>query len=166
MTFDRSRSLFHEADIGKEPRSTTLETSMNECPVNQDTLQRHALLASMTKSICWEQGPSVTTDVHLINTHLYHLAYILDMESPSFTSTIVHTSCSGLPTVYKPNGELGLTLLQCGQILQDSMTEISKHYLLTNPDPYNFDPGGVLAIHLVSGVSSEATVSQLIPLGL
>jgi hypothetical protein len=68
--------------------------------------------------------------------------------------------------VYNPNGELSLTLLQCRQILQDVTTEILKFYLITDPDPYKYDPGRILAMHLEAGISSEAKVAHLIALAL
>jgi hypothetical protein len=98
---------------------------------------------TVAESIHHEQGPSAATDVRLINTHLYHLAYILNVKSPSFTSMVVWISQAGQPTVYKPNGEFSLTLLQCGQILQDIAAEISKFYLITDLDPYKYDLGRI-----------------------
>jgi hypothetical protein len=68
--------------------------------------------------------------------------------------------------VYKPDPEFCLTLLQCGQILQDSAAEMMKYYSLSDPDPYKFDPGGVLAVHMEAGVSSEEKAIQLISLAL
>jgi hypothetical protein len=41
-----------------------------------------------------------------------------------------------------------------------------KFYLITDPDPYKYDPGRILAMHLEAGVSSEAKVTQLIALAL
>ncbi|KAF9504437.1 hypothetical protein BS47DRAFT_1368789 [Hydnum rufescens UP504] len=55
---------------------------------------------------------------------------------------------------------------ECGQILQDTAAEIAKHYFISDPDPYKFDPGGVLAVHMEAGVPSEDKVLQLAALGL
>ncbi|KAF9506163.1 hypothetical protein BS47DRAFT_1399717 [Hydnum rufescens UP504] len=104
--------------------------------------------------------------MHLINTSLYHLAYNLNVKSLAFTNTIVQVDCPGQPTVYKPDVEFCLTLLQCGQILQDSTAEMAKHYFLTVLDPYLFDPRNILSIHLEAGVTSENKVSQLAALPL
>ncbi|KAF9508815.1 hypothetical protein BS47DRAFT_1397429 [Hydnum rufescens UP504] len=41
-----------------------------------------------------------------------------------------------------------------------------RHYFLSISDPYKFDPGDILAIHLEAGVASEDKVSQLAALGL
>ncbi|KAF9503615.1 hypothetical protein BS47DRAFT_1402250 [Hydnum rufescens UP504] len=109
---------------------------------------------------------SAAADVRLINTLLYHLAYNLDVESSSFTSTVVRVSRTGHPTVFKPDMEFCLTLLQCGQILQDTAAEMAKHYFLSDPDPYKFHPGGMLAVHMSAGVSSEDKVLQLAALAL
>ncbi|KAF9503751.1 hypothetical protein BS47DRAFT_1369300 [Hydnum rufescens UP504] len=147
-------------------RSTTNESLTNENSVDQELLHRRTLLASVADSIRREQGPSAAADVRLINTSLYHLAYNLDVESPSFTSTVIRVSCTGHPTVFKPDTEFCLTLLQCGQILQDTAVEMAKHYFLSDPDPYKFDPGGMLAVHVSAGVSSEDKVLQLAALAL
>ncbi|KAF9516605.1 hypothetical protein BS47DRAFT_1390654 [Hydnum rufescens UP504] len=131
-------------------RSMTNESLTNENSVDQELLRRRTLLASVADSIRREQGPSAAADVRLINTSLYHLAYNLDVESPSFTSTVVRASRTGHPTVFKPDTEFCLTLLQCGQILQDTAAEMAKHYFLSDPDPYKFDPGGMLAVHMTA----------------
>ncbi|KAF9503723.1 hypothetical protein BS47DRAFT_1369331 [Hydnum rufescens UP504] len=147
-------------------RSTTNESLTNENSVDQELLCRRTLLASVADSIRREQGPSAAADVCLINTSLYHLAYNLDVESPLFTSTVIRASRTGHPTVFKPDTEFCLTLLQCGQILQDTAAEMAKHYFLLDPDPYKFDLGGMLAVHMSAGVSSEDKVLQLAALAL
>ncbi|KAF9520800.1 hypothetical protein BS47DRAFT_1357197 [Hydnum rufescens UP504] len=88
------------------------------------------------------------------------------MESSTFTNTIVWVAQAGQPIIYKPDVGFQLTLLHCGQIVQDAAAEIAKHYFLSNPDPYKFDPGGVLAIHLKAGVPSQERVTQLAALTL
>ncbi|KAF9512224.1 hypothetical protein BS47DRAFT_1394365 [Hydnum rufescens UP504] len=152
--------------LNEQARSMTNESLTNENSVDQELLRRRTLLALVADSIQREQGPSAAADVRLINTSLYHLAYNLDVESSSFTSTIICVSCTGHPTVFKPDMEFSLTLLQCGQILQDTAAEMAKHYFLSDPDPYKFDPGGMLAVHMNAGVSSEDKVLQLATLAL
>ncbi|KAF9504841.1 hypothetical protein BS47DRAFT_1368499 [Hydnum rufescens UP504] len=58
------------------------------------------------------------------------------------------------------------TAADCSQILQDTAAEVAKHYFLSDPDPYKFDPRGVLAVHMGMGVSSEDKVLQLAALAL
>ncbi|KAF9510391.1 hypothetical protein BS47DRAFT_1364590 [Hydnum rufescens UP504] len=48
----------------------------------------------------------------------------------------------------------------------DTAAEMAKHYFLSDPDPYKFDPGGMLAVHMSMGVSSEDKVLQLAALAL
>ncbi|KAF9517093.1 hypothetical protein BS47DRAFT_1359856 [Hydnum rufescens UP504] len=150
----------------KRARSTTNKSLTNENSVDQELLHRRTLLALVADSIQREQGPSAAANVCLINTSLYHLAYNLDVESSSFTSTVIRVSCTGHPTVFKPDTEFCLTLLQCGQILQDTAVEMAKHYFLLDPDPYKFNPGGMLAVHMSAGASSEDKVLQLAALAL
>jgi hypothetical protein len=66
-----------------------LETPAVESHRDPEVLHHKALLVTVVKSICQEQGPSAAANICLINMHLYHLAYILDVESPSFTSTVM-----------------------------------------------------------------------------
>jgi hypothetical protein len=166
VNVNRLRSTGNGLTSNKDPRMTPHETPANKSMVDPKILHRRTLLVTVAESICCEQGPSAAADVHLINTHLYHLAYVLDVKSPSFTSTVVRISQAGQPTVYKPNWEFSLTLLQCGQILQDVATEILKFYLITDLDPYKYDPGRILAVHLDAGVSSGAKAAQLAALAL
>ncbi|KAF9513207.1 hypothetical protein BS47DRAFT_1393456 [Hydnum rufescens UP504] len=147
-------------------QSSSNEACASAQPVDQEMLHCRALLVSIANSVRCEQGTNAAADMCLINTSLYHLAYNLDIESLTFTNTIVRVDCPGQPTVYKPNVEFCLTLLQCGHILQDSAAEMAKHYFLTVLDPYLFDPGNVLSIHLEAGVASENKVSQLAALAL
>ncbi|KAF9506941.1 hypothetical protein BS47DRAFT_1399057 [Hydnum rufescens UP504] len=147
-------------------QSLSNEARVSAQPVDQEMLHCRALLVSIADSVRHEQGTNTAADMHLINTSLYHLAYNLDVESLAFTNTIVQMDCPGQPTVYKPNVEFHLTLLQCGQILQDFTAEMAKHYFLTVLDPYLFDPGNVLSIPLEAGVASENKVSQLVALAL
>jgi hypothetical protein len=164
--FGRLRSTGNKLTSGKEPGTIPLKTPATESHRDTEVLCCKALLATVVEPICQEQGLSAAANICLINMHLYHLAYVLNVESSSFTSMVMQVSRAGLPVVYKPNRELSLTLLQCGQILQDIPTEISKFYLITDPDPYKYDPGGILAMHLEAGISSEAKVAQLIALAL
>ncbi|KAF9511137.1 hypothetical protein BS47DRAFT_1395403 [Hydnum rufescens UP504] len=152
--------------MDERARSTTNELPSVEASMDQEVLHRRTLLLSVVESLCREQGPSAAADIRLINTSLYHLAYTLDVELSSFTNTVVRVSRTGQPTVFKPDMEFSLTLLQCGQILQDTAAEIAKHYFVSDPDPYKFDPGGVLAVHMEAGVPSEDKVLQLAALGL
>ncbi|KAF9509112.1 hypothetical protein BS47DRAFT_1365509 [Hydnum rufescens UP504] len=121
---------------------------------------------SMANSIHHEQGGNAAADVCMINTSLYHFSFILNVELSAFTDTIVWVAWAGQPIVYKPDVEFPLTLLHCGQIVQDAVAEIAKHYFLSNPNPFKFDPGGVLAIHLEAGVPSQECVTQLAALAL
>ncbi|KAF9516247.1 hypothetical protein BS47DRAFT_1390885 [Hydnum rufescens UP504] len=147
-------------------QSSSNEAHASAQPVDQETLHHRALLVSIADSVQREQGTNAAANVCLINTSLYHLAYNLDVESLAFTNTIVRVDHPGQPTIYKPDVEFRLTLLQCSQILQDSAAEMAKHYFLTVLDPYLFDPGNVLSIHLEAGVASENKVSQLVALAL
>ncbi|KAF9504207.1 hypothetical protein BS47DRAFT_1368949 [Hydnum rufescens UP504] len=52
------------------------------------------------------------------------------------------------------------------QILQDTAAKVARNYFVSDPDPYKFDPGGVLAVHMEAGVPSEDKVLQLAALGL
>jgi hypothetical protein len=157
------RSLALKSASNEDPRMSIHETPANEGSKDPEITCHRALLASVAEFIHCDQGPS---NIHLINTHLFHLVYVLDMESPSFTSMVMHVSWAGQPMVYKPNGEFSPTLLQCRQILQDTSAKLLRHYFLTNSDPYKYDPGGVLAVHLETGVSSEVKVAQLVTLAL
>ncbi|KAF9510392.1 hypothetical protein BS47DRAFT_1396026 [Hydnum rufescens UP504] len=152
--------------MDERARSTTNELPSVEASMDQEVLHHRTLLLSVVESLRREQGPSAAADIRLINTSLYHLVYILDVESSSFTDTVVRVSHTGQPTVFKPDTEFSLMLLQCGQILQDTAAEIAKHYFVSDPDPYKFDPGGVLAVHMEAGVPSEDKVLQLAALGL
>ncbi|KAF9519955.1 hypothetical protein BS47DRAFT_1357955 [Hydnum rufescens UP504] len=125
----------------EEARPSTNESLINTESVDQEMLRHRALLVVVADSIRREQGPNAAADVHLINTSLYHLAYKLDVESPSFTNTIIQVAQSGQPMVYKPDVEFHLTLLQC--------------------DPYKFDPGDILAIHLEARVASEDKIQSV-----
>ncbi|KAF9511611.1 hypothetical protein BS47DRAFT_1363741 [Hydnum rufescens UP504] len=144
--------------MDERARSTTNKPLTAEASMDQEILHQQNLTA--------EQGPSAVADICLINMSLYHLVYILDIESSSFTDTIIQVSHMGQPTVFKPDTEFSLMLLQCGQILQDTAAEITKHYFVSDPDPYKFNPGGVLAVHMEVGVPSEDKVLQLAALGL
>ncbi|KAF9504483.1 hypothetical protein BS47DRAFT_1368753 [Hydnum rufescens UP504] len=123
--------------MDERARSTTNELPSVEASMDQEVLRRRTLLLSVVESLRWEQGPSAAADIRLINTSLYHLPYTLDVESSSFTDTVVQVSRTGQPTVFKPDTEFSLTLLQCGQILQDTAAEIAKHYFVSDPDPTN-----------------------------
>jgi hypothetical protein len=68
---------------------TASDTPAGVGHTNPEMLHHKALLATMVESIQHEQGPNVAADAQLIHTHLYHLAYVLDVESPLFTSTIM-----------------------------------------------------------------------------
>ncbi|KAF9503428.1 hypothetical protein BS47DRAFT_1402405 [Hydnum rufescens UP504] len=130
--------------MDERARSTTNKLPSVEASMDQEVLRRRTLLLSVVESLHREQGPSAAADIRLINTSLYHLAYTLNVESSSFTDTVVRVSHTGQPTVFKPDTEFSLTLLQ----------------------PYKFDPGGVLAVHMEAGVPSEDKVLQLAALGL
>ncbi|KAF9516609.1 hypothetical protein BS47DRAFT_1360252 [Hydnum rufescens UP504] len=147
------------------------ENILKECPRPATSIMDERARSTTNKIPSAEasmdqEGPSAVADIRLINTSLYHLAYILDIESSSFTDTVVRVSHMGQPTVFKPDMEFSLTLLQCGQILQDTAAKIAKHYFVSDPDPYKFDLGGVLAVHMEAGVPLEDKVLQLAALGL
>jgi hypothetical protein len=127
-------------------RSSTCKDAANDSIADQEARNHLSSLVAVVKSIWCEKSPSSTANVQLINTSLYHPAHNLNVGSPSFTSTVVHVAHMGLPVVYKPKAEFHLTLLQCGQILEDSAAKITKHYSLTDLDPYKFDPGGILTL--------------------